>query len=57
MADGMPVRLVDSLGSDVLADEGTGFWVLLQDGFASAQAAQAFCTQWRVVAPKCQVTS
>jgi hypothetical protein len=57
VAGGMPVRLVDSLGSDVLADEGTGFWVLLQDGFASAAAAQAYCTQWRVLAPKCQVTS
>jgi hypothetical protein len=53
---GMPVRLVDSLGSDVLGDEGTGFWVLLQDGFASAGAAQAYCTQWRLVAPKCVVT-
>jgi len=57
VAQGMPVRLVDSLGSDVLADEGAGFWVLLQDGFASAAAAQAYCTQWRVLAPKCQVTS
>ncbi|BCB76401.1 hypothetical protein GCM10022251_24030 [Phytohabitans flavus] len=54
---GMPVRLVDSLASDVLADQGTGFWVLLQDGFPSAEAAQAFCTQWKVVAPKCQVAS
>jgi hypothetical protein len=53
----MPVRLVDSLSSDVLADEGAGFWVLLQDGFTTTEAAQAFCAQWRVVAPKCQVTS
>ena len=54
---GMPVRLVDSLGSDVLADDGAGFWVLLQDGFGTTEAARAFCAQWRVVAPKCQVTS
>jgi hypothetical protein len=53
---GMPVRLVDSLTSEVLADQGTGFWVLLQDGFATPEAAQAFCTQWRIVAPKCTVT-
>jgi hypothetical protein len=54
---GMPVRLVDSLASDVLADEGAGFWVLLQDGFISAEAAQAYCTQWKLVAPKCTVTA
>jgi hypothetical protein len=53
---GMPVRMVDSLASDELADDGTGFWVLLHDGFASADAAQAFCAQWRAVAPKCAVT-
>jgi hypothetical protein len=56
-AAGMPVRLVDSLSSDVLADEGTGFWVLLQDGFASAAVAQDYCARWRTVAPKCAVTS
>jgi len=56
-AQGMPVRLVDSLGSDVLADSGTGFWVLLQDGFGTVADADAFCTQWRAVAPKCTVTS
>lgn len=54
---GMPVRMVDSLTSDVLADEGTGFWVLLQDGFASAEQAQAFCTQWKPIAPKCSPAS
>jgi hypothetical protein len=53
---GMPVKLVDSLTSEVLADGGAGFWVLLQDGFPSAEAAQAFCTQWKVIAPKCAVT-
>ena len=53
---GMPVRLVDSLTTDVLADDGAGFWVLLQDNFGTLDAAQAFCTQWRVVAPKCAVT-
>jgi hypothetical protein len=56
-AEGMPVRLVDSLSSDVLAGQGTGFWVLLQDGFATVDAAQAYCTQWRAVAPKCRVTT
>jgi hypothetical protein len=54
---GMPVKLVDSLTSDVLADGGGGFWVLLQDGFATADAAQAFCARWKVVAPKCAVTA
>lgn len=56
-AQGMPVRLVDSLSSDELADSGAGFWVLLQDGFGTVADAQAFCTQWRSVAPKCAVTS
>ncbi|WP_412735662.1 hypothetical protein [Krasilnikovia sp. MM14-A1259] len=56
-AAGMPVRLVDSLASDQLADEGAGFWVLLQDGFATPAAAAAYCTQWRSLAPKCTVTS
>jgi hypothetical protein len=55
-AAGMPVRLVDSLSSDVLADEGAGFWVLLQDGFSSTADAQAYCNQWRPLAPKCAVT-
>jgi P pilus assembly chaperone PapD len=53
---GMPVRLVDSLTSDVLADQGAGFWVLLQDGFPTIEAAQAYCTQWKLIAPKCAVT-
>lgn len=53
---GMPVKLVDSLQSNELADQGTGFWVLLQDGFTTPEAAQQFCTQWRPVAPKCTVT-
>jgi hypothetical protein len=53
---GMPVKLVDSLTSNELADQGTGFWVLLQDGFPTPEAAQAFCTQWKLVAPKCTVT-
>ena len=56
-AAGMPVRLVDSLASDVLADTGDGFWVLLQDGFTTSEAATAYCTQWRLVAPECRVTS
>lgn len=55
-AAGMPIRMVDSLTSDDLADGGTGFWVLLQDGFASTDEATAYCAQWRAVAPKCHVT-
>ena len=56
-ARGMPLRLVDSLASDALSDEDGGFWVLLQDGFSGTQQAQAYCDQWRAVAPKCTVTS
>jgi hypothetical protein len=56
-ATGMPVRIVDSLASDTLADDPDGYWVLLQDGFGSSQAAEQYCTQWRSVAPKCKVTS
>jgi hypothetical protein len=56
-AAGMPVRLVDSLASDTLADDPDGYWVLLQDGFGSPQAAEQYCTQWRSAAPKCKVTS
>jgi len=53
----MQLRLVDSLASDVLSDQDGGFWVLLQDGFRSTADAQAYCVQWRTLAPKCQVTS
>jgi hypothetical protein len=56
-AQGMPVRLVDSLASDVLSDEQGGFYVLLQDGFQGTAQAEAYCAQWRAVAPKCRVTS
>jgi hypothetical protein len=56
-AQGMPLRLVDSLASDVLSDEDGGFWVLLQDGFSGPDQAEAYCAQWRIVAPKCKVTS
>ncbi|WP_433292418.1 hypothetical protein ACQP2F_27950 [Actinoplanes sp. CA-030573] len=56
-AQGMPVRLVDSLASDVLSDENGGFYVLLQDGFAGPEQAEAYCAHWRTVAPKCRVTS
>ena len=56
-AAGMPLRLVDSLASDTLADDPDGYWVLLQDGFGSPQAAEQYCAQWRSVAPKCKVTS
>jgi hypothetical protein len=52
---GMPVRLVDSLTSDALADDQGGFWVLLQDGFGSAAQAQAYCDRFREIAPKCHL--
>ncbi|AGZ43432.1 hypothetical protein [Actinoplanes friuliensis] len=55
-AAGMPVRLVDSLTSDDLDDNGgAGSWLLLHDGFGSADAATSFCTQWQAVAPGCKV--
>jgi hypothetical protein len=52
---GVPARLVDSRESDVLADgeEGTGFWVVLQDGFPDVAAAQAACELHRDIAPAC----
>ena len=55
-AQGLSVKVVDSLASDVVADGGTGFYVLLQDGFPDVAAAQGFCTRWRAVAPECRVT-
>ena len=52
---GMQVRVVDSTKSQRLYDGDTGFWVLLRDGFISPEAVDAFCRQYRVVAPNCQV--
>lgn len=54
-AAGVPVRLVDSTRSPDLADGPDGLMVLLQDGFASDAAAQAYCDQHRALAPKCRV--
>jgi hypothetical protein len=54
-AGGMQVRVVDSLTSAELEDEATGFWVVLRDGFASVDAARAYCQQYRILAPNCQV--
>jgi len=55
-AAGVPVRLVDSTASpDVAEGQTGGLWVLLQDGFPSADAAQAYCDQHRANAPKCEV--
>jgi len=50
---GVPARLVDSRESDVLADgeEGTGFWVVLQDGFPDVAAAKAECDRTGAIAP------
>jgi hypothetical protein len=54
-AAGVPVRLVDSTRSPDLADGPDGLMVLVQDGFASAGEAQAFCDRHRAAAPKCRV--
>jgi hypothetical protein len=54
---GMTVRLVDSLATDAVADDAGGFWVLLQDGFADAGQAEAYCARFRAVAPKCRLAS
>lgn len=54
-SSGMQVRVVDSTTSEELADGAAGLWVVMRDGFASAEAAQAYCRQYRVVAPGCQV--
>jgi hypothetical protein len=56
-AAGMPVRLVDSTTSDVVADAQGGLWVLLHDGLASVNDARAFCDRYRTVAPKCEVVA
>jgi len=54
-AAGMPVRLVDSTTSDVVADGDGGLWVLLQDGLSSVDEARGYCDRYRSVAPKCDV--
>jgi hypothetical protein len=54
-AAGVPVRLVDSTRSPDLADGPGGLLVLLQDGFASPEDAQAYCDRNRTLAPRCQV--
>jgi hypothetical protein len=50
---GVPAELIDSRQSDRLADGESGFWVLLQDGFADLAAARAACELHRDVAPSC----
>jgi hypothetical protein len=54
---GMQVRVVDSTKSALLEDGATGFWVVLRDGFPSAEAVEAYCRQYRFVAPNCQVVT
>jgi hypothetical protein len=56
-AAGMQVRVVDSFTSDLLDDGATGLWVLLRDGFPSTEAVVAYCNQYRVVAPSCQLVT
>lgn len=51
-AAGLPVRLVDSTRSPDLAD---GLFVVLSDGFGSADEARAFCERFRAQAPRCDV--
>jgi hypothetical protein len=54
---GMNVRVVDSRKSGVLADgpDGLGYQVLMRDGFGTPEAVQAYCDQYLVIAPNCQV--
>lgn len=55
---GMSARMVDSTTTDSVGDgaDGTGFWVLLHDGFASVDEARTFCERYRPVAPQCVAT-
>jgi hypothetical protein len=52
---GMGVRVVDSRQSEVIFDGPDGFDVLIRDGFSTPQAVQAYCDQYKVIAPNCQV--
>jgi hypothetical protein len=52
---GMGVRVVDSRESGVIADGPEGFHVLIRDGFSRPEAVQAYCDQYKVIAPNCQV--
>jgi hypothetical protein len=52
---GMGVRIVDSRESGVIADGPEGFHVLIRDGFSTPEAVQAYCDQYKVIAPNCQV--
>ncbi|OLT21075.1 hypothetical protein BJF78_34755 [Pseudonocardia sp. CNS-139] len=52
-AGGVDARLVDSRDSDQLADGLSGLWVVLRDGFPTAEAAHAECTAHRDLAPYC----
>jgi hypothetical protein len=52
---GMQVRVVDSTTSQILFDGPTGLWVVLRDGFVSPEAVVAYCDQYKILAPDCQV--
>jgi hypothetical protein len=56
-AAGLPVRLIDSMRSDEIADGTNGFWVVLRDGFSSVEEANQFCARYRGVTPRCEVVS
>jgi hypothetical protein len=48
--------MVDSLSTDLIPDDGGGFWVVVKDGFADAAEAGAYCDRFRAAAPKCRVS-
>jgi hypothetical protein len=52
---GMNVRLIDSRDSRVVFDGADGLNVLIRDGFATGEAVKAYCDQYKVIAPSCQV--
>lgn len=52
---GMNVRVIDSRTSDLIADGPEGLHVLIRDGFGSPEAVKAYCDQYTVIAPNCQV--
>jgi hypothetical protein len=54
---GMNVRVVDSRESGLIADGAEGFHVLIRDGFTSPEAVKAYCDQYTVLAPNCQVVT
>ncbi len=52
-AAGVPARIVDTRTSPQLAQTAVPAFLVVQDGFADAAAAQAACTAHRDIAPAC----